>query len=410
MSLKGGLETFYLASLLQLLSTDQKTGVLQVSDGENHVKIFMKDGIIVYASSSKKELLLGHLLKVKGMISDEDLQKCLELGKVNRQKLGRVLVEEGYISMERLKELLHHQVKEILYWVFLWKTGQFEYRDLPISVDGALITRVTIMEVVLEASRRIDEWSVISEQITSDKLIFKISEEARETSQVTLNKHEWRILSLVDGTRTVRQVIDESRYDEFLAYKILYSLMLSGFMEKGRQEHVEKKNLDGHSAVISIYCDILQMIYMNLETELGHTTSAMFDECKAQLVPKQKSLLEGFDPTKQLSINTEAILGAMNTFKDLDEARAFLMQGFNSLLLGILDKETKVLGSQATQATLKGIKYILSYVKEHQKDATEKIKIANEIEGLLAQVGHRLEDKKEAKGRFGGILSLFRPR
>ena len=94
MSLKGGLETFYLASLLQLLSTDQKTGVLQVSDGENYVKIFMKDGIIVYASSSKKEHLLGHLLKVKGMISDEDLQKCLELGKVNRQKLGRILVEE----------------------------------------------------------------------------------------------------------------------------------------------------------------------------------------------------------------------------------------------------------------------------------------------------------------------------
>ncbi|NVL92262.1 MAG: DUF4388 domain-containing protein, partial [Desulfobacterales bacterium] len=59
MSLKGKLEAFYLASLLQLLSHEKKTGVLQLSDGDNIVKIFVKDGVIVYASSSQREFRLG---------------------------------------------------------------------------------------------------------------------------------------------------------------------------------------------------------------------------------------------------------------------------------------------------------------------------------------------------------------
>jgi hypothetical protein len=68
MSFKGKLETFYFASLLQFLSHDKKTGVLELSHDVNKVKIFIKDGIIVFATSSQKERSLGHVIRTQGII------------------------------------------------------------------------------------------------------------------------------------------------------------------------------------------------------------------------------------------------------------------------------------------------------------------------------------------------------
>lgn len=157
MSLKGNLETLHIASILQLLSQERKTGVLQVSHGENNVKIFIKSGIIFYAMSSQKEFRLGHLLKARGILSNEQLRECLQSAEEKKQQLGKFLVEKGYISIDTLKNVLHHQAKEILYNLFLWKTGEFEYNDVPLSVEGKLFIPLNTIEIILEASRRIDD-------------------------------------------------------------------------------------------------------------------------------------------------------------------------------------------------------------------------------------------------------------
>lgn len=157
MSLQGNLETLHIASILQLLSQERKTGILRVSSGQNNVQIFIKNGIIFYAMSSEKEFRLGHLLKAKGILSDEQLRECLQSAEEKKQQLGKFLVENGHISIDTLKNVLHYQAKEILYNLFLWETGDFEYKDVPLSVEGKLFVPLNTIEIVLEASRRIDD-------------------------------------------------------------------------------------------------------------------------------------------------------------------------------------------------------------------------------------------------------------
>ncbi|MBW1744530.1 MAG: DUF4388 domain-containing protein, partial [Deltaproteobacteria bacterium] len=227
MSLKGEFETFYLSGLLQLLSHGNKTGVLEVSDGDNKVNIFIKGGIVVHASSSQPEFRLGRILRAKGIVPAEKVQRCLQLAVKKKQKLGRVLLEEGAISKEKLKEILRYQITEIVSSLFLWETGQFQYRDVSFSVEGELLPQMNTMALLLQASRRIDEWSVIRKQITSDELIFKLSGKTPQKKEITLNKKEWRILALIDGSRTVKDVVEESGLGDFAAHKIVHSLMLS---------------------------------------------------------------------------------------------------------------------------------------------------------------------------------------
>jgi hypothetical protein len=62
MPLKGNFETFNLNSIFQLLNDDQKTGVLKVRNENKEIRIYLKDGEIIYATGSQNKDRLGHFL------------------------------------------------------------------------------------------------------------------------------------------------------------------------------------------------------------------------------------------------------------------------------------------------------------------------------------------------------------
>jgi len=382
MPLFGSLETFNIANLLQFLSFDQKTGVLQISGGGKTAKIFIKNGFIVYATSSQQEFRLGHFLRSREVISEEKLQECLQLAEERNQQLGRVVVKQGYISRSSLKDFLHLQAEEILYDLFLWEAADFEYTDIPINVKGKLFIPLNPMGIIMEASRRIDERSIIKREIPSGQLIFKISEKMGDTEKAKLTKNEWRILSLMDGSRTVKQVINDSAYAEFATYKIIYSLKMSGFIEKTWEEESDVVNFID---IINIFHNIFHAVYKALEPELGTMAFTIFADCKAQLSPEQKNLLQYFDVGTDAADNWHALLEVINAFQDRQQGRILLMQSFNALLRNIINKEAETLGAKITRSTLNEIKQILSYFKEYQRDSIEKIRTVHEIETSLEE-------------------------
>ncbi|MBU2480714.1 MAG: DUF4388 domain-containing protein, partial [Proteobacteria bacterium] len=232
MNLQGDFEGLTLASILQLLCNDQKTGVLTVTCDDEQSRVFFEQGTIVYASASLKEARLGYLMRSDGVISAEQLQRCLSLAKEEKLHLGKILVEKGYISLDTLKKYNTKQVEAILYNLLFWKKGRFEYKDATLNLKGMIVTQLNPMKLILEASRRIDELSVLQKFIPSDKIVFKMSGKVQSKEEIKLNANEWRILSLIDGTRSVRQVINESGYDEFAVFKIFFSVISSGLIEQ----------------------------------------------------------------------------------------------------------------------------------------------------------------------------------
>ena len=389
MTIKGELESFYLTTILQLLDNEQKTGVLEVRNGVHEVKIYFYEGTIVYAMSSEEQFSLGCLLRRKGILSKNELHKCLEWAKEKNQKLGTVLVEKGHISTDGLKTALHYQVKEILYNLFLWKTGEFEYKEIPLNVEGKLITQMNTMEIVLEATRRIDEWSVLKKLLPNDKLVFKISEKSQGSENVT--KNEWRLLSLINGRRSLRDLINESGYSDFAAFKIVYSLMLSGLIEKTEYPKKKEKDIVDYSGITTIYNDVLQVIHKDLESEIGKRVFTLFDECRAELAYKQRNIFNDFDISKKVTTNLQGILEGMASFKGYEEGRIFLIKSFNSLLSTLLKKEAELVGPKITGRTLNELEQTLSYIKEYQDSSNEKSQILQYIEKTLEGVREEIE-------------------
>ncbi len=243
MSLIGDLKTFHLANVLQLLCIEKKTGILKVTSNKSLINVYLEDGTITHAMESQKESRMGYLLKSQGIISAEDLDECLALATKKKQPIGKILVEMDHISEEKLKELSKCHIEEILYNMFLWKTGNFDYKDgspeLPDKIDFELNT----MELILEAARRVDELTAVTEEIPEDELTYKISDKVQDKEEIKLNAKQWRLLSLINNSRNVRDLINETGYDEFAVYAALHYLTTSKLIEKSDMPISEQKEV-----------------------------------------------------------------------------------------------------------------------------------------------------------------------
>jgi DNA-binding MarR family transcriptional regulator len=407
MALKGNIETFYLSSILQLLAQDKKTGILTIAEKGRMVRVYIKNGNIVYAVGTQKEVRLGYLLRTKGIISAEELQKALTLAKQRNEKLGKILVEKGFISVETLKKFIHQQVRDILYDLFLWKRGDFEYTDQEFSLDQEFVTELNHMEVILEGTRRVDEWEILRKNIPEPQMVFKINrsvEEKRDTINLTAN--EWRIISLVDGSRTVQQIIEDSGNDEFSVYRVINSLISSGLIEPGaRMAAIPSEDKSEAPAIIQVYHLVLLSILKMMEKAVGNQAHNLLEEAKARVPSQYAKLLQSFDHRGDAKKNVKALIeAAANTAPSNQE----LVNAFNAWILAILHKQNEILDADTIAAGIKEVTKPDAAWQKFPGKSDIKGAILSAIIQTVEQFQREVERSAKDKAKTSGILSFLK--
>ena len=101
MALRGTLKDFGIADILQLIGHQQKTGVLAVRNKDQEVRVLFKDGVVQRAESSTRQQrdLLGRMLVRAEVLSEEQINRALEIQKRTLKRLGQILVESGAIGI-----------------------------------------------------------------------------------------------------------------------------------------------------------------------------------------------------------------------------------------------------------------------------------------------------------------------
>ncbi len=230
MAIEGPIEELGLADLLQLLSLTGKTGTLTISGrgGEEIGKVFLKDGSVASASREGAEEI-GEMLLRAGRISRERLRMARDAS-TGFKSVEEVLVDLDFVTSSELEKLAQSQVEETVYELFEMKRGYFRFEegDLPSGIHPLFSLKVE--SLLMEGSRRIDEWSRISQTIPSLDRVLELAVSPGEPNRLSLKPKDWAILSLIDGKRTVREIVREIG-GEFETGKHLYDLVSAGVLK-----------------------------------------------------------------------------------------------------------------------------------------------------------------------------------
>lgn len=154
--LKGNLASVNISSILQFLSSEKKTGILQIAWGQKRGAIYLKCGNLVAASCNWGRQL-GKILLDNRLVSEERLQRSLHRAKKSGKTVGEVLLSFGDISDDALIRAIRFQIREVVMDILFWTEGKFQYRDDTVNFHKRGVEEINTLAILLEATVKNDE-------------------------------------------------------------------------------------------------------------------------------------------------------------------------------------------------------------------------------------------------------------
>jgi hypothetical protein len=232
MGFSGNLRTVPLADLLQLLAASKKTGTLHITQQEEVREVYMRSGMVIYASSTAHEDLLGNILVRRGKISRQQLESAMTAHRQSGRRLGDTLISLGYLTRAEVLDALRFQVEEIVYALFSWSEGDFVFHEDQLPELELMLDPINTINLVMEGTRRIDEWAEIQKSLPSHTSVLRVvSAPKSPRDEIRLSPSEFQTLALIDGERTIGEIMNRSVSGEFLTTKAVNTLLLAGYVE-----------------------------------------------------------------------------------------------------------------------------------------------------------------------------------
>jgi hypothetical protein len=261
MALEGTLRDFSLADIFQLISLQHKTGLLTVRGSTDTVTLGFLDGMLVSAESSAQRLdtRLGTVLVKTRRLTEEALTRALSMQAQTLQRLGLILLKNGFCSAQDLRDGLDIQIKRIAYSLFRWADGDYVFEQTDhVDYDAESTTPVNVERLLMEGARMIDEWPIVEKVVWSLDIVYQkvpvaqpvipaededaaedvedstLSRRAREKhlDPIRISRAEWSIYELVDGRRTVAEINELAFLSEFDGCKACFDLVSRELIEE----------------------------------------------------------------------------------------------------------------------------------------------------------------------------------
>ncbi len=150
----GNIKSTPLSDILEDLRQRRATGTLTIRRGAVEKGIHMKEGQIIFATSTEVRDRLGESLVRAGKISKENLEHAFQVYKKHAglKKMGAILVESGMVPPKELFSGLKIQVKDIIFSLFLWPDG--EYRFVERLPSDVIQLQINFSELIAEIIAR----------------------------------------------------------------------------------------------------------------------------------------------------------------------------------------------------------------------------------------------------------------
>jgi hypothetical protein len=232
MALKGTLRDFGISEILQLIGHQHKSGTLAVTGPKLEVTVLFDNGQIVDAAvkPSGPEYDLGLMLVGAGLLPPSQLETARAQSKQTLQPLEVILVKNKAVELEDLRQIKRLRHLEILFNLFLWKDGEYEFEAGPVNFLAELVIPISSEQVLMDGYRIKDEWPEVARQIPDLRVSFHRKPGDFSVDE-RLQPEDDRMYRLIEGRRTVQELAMLSRQGKFETLKTLIRLQELGRIE-----------------------------------------------------------------------------------------------------------------------------------------------------------------------------------
>lgn len=388
MSLVGNLKTVSFSDLLQLISTNKKTGMLSVTrHGQQKNVFFLKGEIISFVSSDKEDWSLSQFLFRKKKIDKKDYDRTLLLSKSSGKRIVDTFAQLGLVSKGEILEALRIRIEDTVFGIFGWEEAEFEFAEGKLPPPGVLNLKMNTMGMIMEAAKRADEWAQVQKILPAyDFSVRPNLNPPGQGGMIKLTLDEYQTLLLIDGQKTISQILLESASGEFAASKSLADLISRGLIAKGEKKVPKEDKKDEQKILLDIifqvYHHCLSVVDETLIQKLGqgkdHISNRFFATQKEHYPILGKLIRKGTLEKRNFFSAAEEIPGEIRLHQLLDSLNFALSQSLSAL--------HSILGEKIKGQVLARIKKEITTILNTEEGVGEKYQVPEEIYRVLSKV------------------------
>lgn len=228
--LTGDLSDFSLREMLQFLATTSSSGVLELRNVESRACIAFRDGGICLA-----------LLDMEGI--DGLAARMIRAGGVDMSQLrvsgadhdGDAVDLAGVLAARtaghaRAAEVFREHTYETLGWLTRREEAEFLFRRSA-QLDGWPFDVVDLADALDAVDDRSAAWDELADIISDLTRVCSPVPDVSDVEEISLTNEQWRVLSLVDGRRKLKDLIELSGIGHLATCRQLQHLVAAGMVE-----------------------------------------------------------------------------------------------------------------------------------------------------------------------------------
>src|SRR5438270_3127119 len=214
----------------------KKTGGLHLRRSHAHGVVWFTTGSLTGGASDVSRQSLARRV-VGSMNVDADALERAVNESVGNDGLGvvRALQQANVVDEGVLVDLVGEHVVDTVFDLLRWPDGDFAFVVDEVNPDDVGVSR-QVDDVVTEARRRLEAWKTVAAAIPSPAAVLTVPAVLANDPQ--LSRDEWALLALVDGRRSVAQIVGLAGRGEFSVVSALAELVGRGLLRVDDADHV----------------------------------------------------------------------------------------------------------------------------------------------------------------------------
>lgn len=425
---RGNLKHKRFPEVLSQLYRWRATGALLLKRERVKKIVYLKDGYPIFVKSNLLSECLGRVLVRERMITEAECEESLEAMKKRKRQQGTLLIEMGIISPHNLVYALQLQLETKLFDIFAWPDGEYQFNpriDIPpqaVHLDMSLAT------IVYEGVRRGFRAKQLEDLLApfAQSYLAVHPDPLHRFQDIALEADERKTVALVDGRRTMEQIIERSGLGAEHARQLLYALMAAEMIQPQARRAKKKDALELPPPLVKGATPPPLKAAKARASQSGLVANASGEVRVSDVLPAQGGRLDGLsvselrarlaERVKELKKQTlfEA-LGVSRSASDDEIRRAYFAAArdvHRDRLPGNAPADARALAEQIEGALTSAYETLRDRAtrKEYERslDAASFAQVTEDVGRILAAEG-RFQRGTQAldKGDFGEAAALF---
>lgn len=223
---RGDLSQTALPEILYTIDRFQVPGVIEASREGVIKQVYIKEGNVVHATSTDRDDSLGTWLQRSGTLSPEAYADTMRERERTNKRYGVLLIENSLLSPAEVYRAIRKQIESIVWSLFYWQDGSVIFSIGDFRESDSVRIQLPMRQVILQGIRRAPDAKTLVARLGRKETVFEPCYKVEQLIELALDGDEYKLLSLVDGRRTLYDVCTQGPRSASENGKVLYAFQI----------------------------------------------------------------------------------------------------------------------------------------------------------------------------------------